>query len=502
MLAGMFGKLFGTPSGQPVRRRPRPAARRAPLRLEGLEDRLALSPFNLNAGFLTVTGTPGADYFTYSSNPSNHTVTLTLNGASYSVDLRSTFLFGITFDGQGGTDTAAVYDGPTAGEVDLSPGTGDLEDNIGVALHVQHVANIFAYGNASALANLAGTGADTFTGTPTLSYQKGTGFYNLVSGFGRVTASSNISGSDTAYLYGSAAGDAFSSEGFDATDTFAGGRTVTVRDFSTVHAYSGRYGSGVATYTDGTALATLDAGPEHVTVVDPAFVTEADGFARLYAVNQFPLPASDTAVFHGAGNDYFSGGQGFAAMSGPGYSLSAMGFRTVTAYGTGDATEGATLYDSPGNDTFLASPGFAEMYNGSYSVVIHLFTNVQGVDGAGGTDAAFLYDSPGNNTLTAGPTSTTLSGTGFSLQALGFAAVYASAAAGGHDAASLTGGPGGNVFTAHYNSGHLAGAGFDVYINGFAAVDLFTPPGGRGVVLVDSATVNYLLTLHQGWFQL
>jgi hypothetical protein len=515
MLAGMFGKLFGIPSGQPVHRRARLAARRAAgrralLHLEGLEDRLALSPFMVQNNILVVTGTPGNDYFTYSYTPSTQTAVLTLNGASYTVDEDHVFLTDITFDGQGGSDTAVLNAAKDALDIDLRPGTGHLFEAGGaVEVDLSNTENIYAYGNSATRAMLYGDNAgDTFTGTPTAGYQYGAGYYDLVSGAGYVYADAFDRGSSSAYLYGSAAGgDTFSSDGFYNKLTFASGNVLDVRNFAHVYASSGLYGSGTASFADATGQATLNAAPEQASIVIPSvdprmpgFTIEADGFRRLTAKEQ-SAGGTSAATFTGSGDDTFSGGKGSSALSAPGYYLSAVGFTNVTAYGTGDATEHASLFDSAGDDTFVATPNLAEMFNGSYAVVVHGFKNVYGAHSAGGNDTASLYDSPGNDTLTAGPTSATLSGTGFSLQASGFATLHAYAKAGGHDVASLTGGPGGNTFTAYSNTGHLAGTGFDVYVTGFAAVDLFSAPGGAGAAYIGPYTLSYLLTLHPGWIR-
>jgi hypothetical protein len=508
MLAGVFGKLFGNPSSQSTRR-PRPAARRAPLCLEGLEDRLALSPFMVQNNVLVVTGTPGNDSFTYGYTPSTHTAVLTLNGVSYTVNEDQVYLNDITFDGQGGSDTAVLNAAKDALEIDLRPGTGHLFESGGaVEVDLSNTENIYAYGNAATQANLYGDNpGDTFTGTPTAGYEYGAGYYDLVSGAGHVYADAFDRGSSSAYLYGSAAGgDSFSSDGFYNKFTFASGNTLDVRNFSHVYANAGLYGSGTASLTDATGQATLNAAPEQASIVIPSvdprmpgFTIEADGFRRLNAKEQ--AAGTATATLTGSGNDSFSGGKGSAALSGPSYYLSAVGFTNVTANGTGAATEMAALFDSSGDDSFLAGPSDAEMLNSTYSVTVHGFKNVVGFHGAGGHDTASLYDSPGNDTLTAGASSATLSGTGFSLQAYGFTAVYAFANAGGHDTTSLTGGAGSNAFYGGSNRGHLAGTGFDVYVTNFAAVDLFSAPGGTGISYVDPSTVRYLLTLHPGWFR-
>jgi hypothetical protein len=475
------------------------------LGLEALEDRLALSPFMVKDNILVVTGTPGNDYFTYSYNPSTYTAVLTLNGASYTVNEDQVFLHGISFDGQGGNDTAVLSAAKDALEVDLQPGTGHLvEGGLAAEVDVSNTENIYAYGNSATRAYLRGPGS--FTGTPTASYEYGTGFYDLVSGgVGYVYADPSGNASAAAYLYGSpAGGDRFSSDGFTNTYTFANGNTLDVRAFSHVYANAGQYGTGSVTFTDSTGHATLNAGPEHASFVAPygptigTFTIEADGFRQLSAAAQSATGA-DTAVFTGAGNDVFSGGKGSAAMSGPGYYLSAAGFSYVTAYGTGDQSELASLFDSPGDDTFAASPDYAEMSGAGYEVTVYGFKNAYGFRFAGGHDSAYLYDSPGNDTLTAGPTSATLTGAGFDLEAYGFATLHAFAFAGGHDTASLTGGPGANTFNAQYNRGYLTGSGFAIYVTNFAAVDLFSAPGGTGIAYTDYSTVNYLLTLHPGW---
>ena len=109
--------------------------------------------------------------------------------------------------------------------------------------------------------------------------------------------------------------------------------------------------------------------------------------------------------------DGLGGNDSITVDGGPGVSLRADGFRSVTATATAGGQKVARLYDSDGNETFTAYPTYAVLANGTtYSNRANDFRFVMAYANQGGNDSAALLDCEGNDTLTTTPTYGTMTG--------------------------------------------------------------------------------------------
>jgi hypothetical protein len=180
------------------------------------------SPFLVLGDHLNVSGTAGADTFTYTAGQTQSQVTV--NGASYTFSPAA--IHSISCSGFGGSDTAILYDQtynpgfPTF--LSLSPGGGTLTTTSlygQSTLTLSQTPNIYAYSVPTAAsdtshssANLFGAAAgNTFVGSTTITRMFGPGYYFLASGFATVDAYGR-GGSDSAQLTGGFPDDQFQVE--------------------------------------------------------------------------------------------------------------------------------------------------------------------------------------------------------------------------------------------------------------------------------------------------
>jgi hypothetical protein len=313
----------GRPAGQGGGKRQ--PGRRAQPALEALEDRLALSPFMVQGTQLIATGTPGTDYFTFSST--NGVRQANLNGVSYTVD--PAHITSIVFNGQGGAwDLAEVY-GVSGGY--LLPQGGSLTA-AGIQITVQNTATIIAYsdGHAGESFGFYGNGRnDTFGASPGAGYMYGSGYFNYGGGFSSIVAYGNPQGgtnapSDVAYLNGSGQNDTLNMVPTSADLEGSGYYLHAVAFGHVVATDSGSMSDWAYLWGSGRD-ALYTARGNYSSMLGYGYFNEAYGFGVSSGYN------GGSAIFYYLPTDFYTGGTTWGLMNGNGYSDFASGFTYVNS---------------------------------------------------------------------------------------------------------------------------------------------------------------------------
>ncbi len=316
-----------------------------------------------------ITGTENADTIIFSTNGTDHLVTV--NGVPTSVVASQVYI-----DGLGGNDTITIVGTDEDEIVTIDPGSVDVDGET-YEIHATNVEDItMSAGSGDDQVTMTGSAGSNrlysyadyarLTDSPrTLSYR--------VDGFDEVTVETPSSGRDYAFLYDGPGGDVL-----DADPT--------------------------------QVVLTRNAGEAEETV------TTAEGFQRayIYATNG----GADTAELSGSDttrNRFYSyADYSILTESRRSFYFYARGFDDVTGNSSGTATTYAYLYDSPGNDTFEATTTSADLNRdvGWSDATATGFKRIYAYSTRGGSDTATLNGSAtGGNRYRGYPTYSTLTDT-------------------------------------------------------------------------------------------
>jgi hypothetical protein len=160
------------------------------------------SPFQLEAGRLTVLASSQADRFDFTAG-ARHTAQL--NGQKYLFDPKG--VKSVQFTG-GAADTAILTGSAGKDTATLTPKKASLVGT-GYAVEVNGVGSVsvVALGGKDTATLYDSTGNDLFSGWPTDSTLTGPGYTQRVEGFERVNVYATAGGADRAYLYDSTGDD-------------------------------------------------------------------------------------------------------------------------------------------------------------------------------------------------------------------------------------------------------------------------------------------------------
>lgn len=228
-----------------------------------------------------VFGTEGNDVFTWTAaTPTSPFQTYTVNGVSHTAAASAR----VVFHGGGGEDSITLIGGEGAESITMRPGTVRLSSATYIvsADSVENTRVVGDYRDTAYLYDSAGN--DTFEAGTATATLKGSGYCQVVEGFGNVTAYAS-GGHDMATLYDSVGNDTF----------IADPQSASLR------------GNGFANYAR-----SFDA-------------------VRAYAV----AGGHDTATLTGSsGNDLLTTRGTLRLLTGSGFSIQAGGFETATISGT------------------------------------------------------------------------------------------------------------------------------------------------------------------------
>jgi DNA-binding beta-propeller fold protein YncE len=337
---------------------------------------------SLSNGTLTVTGTAGNDAFSFA--PGTPQDSMSLNGTALAVDAASVTA-GVIFNGGGGSDSATLFAGTGANTLNLSPGGGTLSGP-GYKVTLSAVAQVIAVGHAGDRAYLTGSaGNDVFVGTPSYAYLHGSGYFNQANGFG-VALAVGAGGSDTAYLYDSPGNDAF-------VGTPAYSYLNGPGFFNQANGFSVVVGNATAGGTDTAYLYGSAAGgnvfvgtPSYSYLYGTGFFNQANGFQVVVGNGFGP---GNLAYLYGsaAGGNVFVATPSYSYLYGTGFFNQAQGFLGVTGNAAGP-NDVAYLYDTAGG-TFVATSTYAYVSGSGLYAQANGFRSVYAYSGGGGS--AYLY---------------------------------------------------------------------------------------------------------------
>jgi hypothetical protein len=428
------------------------------LALEVLEDRLALSPYMVQGATLTVNGTAGNDTLYVTPGPVSYQVSLNANAPYYAAHDQ---IHSIVFKGNGGTDRAVLDLTFSSGcALSLHPNRATFQE-ANDTLTLTGIQSISAYGRANQSVNLyGGFTTNTFLGKPTFGEMSGSGYDNVVNGFGTVLAHGGSS-SDVAVCFGSTT----------STNWFGGTPSV-----------SSMAGNGYE-----------------------------DLISGFFKVEGLAGTSSDQAWLYGAtsARNTFVGTPGSSKMTASGYQRVADGFHSVVAY-AGTSSDQADLSGSTkGFNTFAAwAATNSDMAGPGYDYEVRGFAKIEAHAGTAADVAQLFGPKSPFNTFTAGPTSSALSGKGYQNIVDGFGAVYAYAGNPG-DVAYFTGSTtsanhfigNGSVDSSGYVSAHatstfshMYGKGYHNWAYGFGYVSAQAATPADDAVLTGLTTSRNTFT--------
>ncbi len=436
-----------------------------------------MASVHIAQGTATVLGTTGNDVIAVSAGS---VFQVNVNGVLLAINPANVTT--VKVEGNGGSDSVTLSGRGKGESAILSPNSGQLVSTQ-YAIDVDGVASITVTGTADESAFLYDSpGNDTFAGTPTYAYLKGTGFYNLVSGFGTVSAYAS-QGNDQALFYDSPGKDRFG-----ASPTYAWmqgpGFKNLAQGFANVAGYSSG-GSDAAYLYDSPDKDTFTATPAYASLKGGGYLAQANGFSQVTA---YGTGNKDLAyLYDSAGKDTFAGTSTYSYLQGSSFDNVASGFARVYASSTKGGGDVAYLYGTTGKDTFVGTPGYAYLQGAGAFNQVSGFATVTASSG-GGSDLATLYDSAGKDTFIGTPTYAYLQGSNFKNVAFGFAGVTASSTKGGGDVAYLYDSTGNDVFAGTNTSAYLKGSSYNNRVNGFRTVTAYASGHGDQAYLYGSGT--------------
>jgi hypothetical protein len=278
------------------------------------------------------------------------------------------------------------------------------------------------------------------------------------------------------------------------TPTYANLNAAQTVVIVNVQAVTAVGGAGAAAYLfAGPGDATLSATPAGVALSGPGYSLSAGGFPT---VSAFAGTGNNAAYLSdGPGNDLFVSTPSYSYLRVGGSLNIVSGFQSVRATSSG-GSDLALLFDSPGNDTFVSTPTWSYLKGSGYVNLVAGFAEVRAFS-SGGADAAFLYDSAGDDLFRSTPAYSFLAGSGFLNLVVGFAQVTAIAGAGGSDTADLYDSPGNDTFTGQGSTGTLTTPTATVTVAHFALVRAGSRAGGTDHLSLGA--IDYLFQQYGNW---
>jgi cyclophilin family peptidyl-prolyl cis-trans isomerase len=460
-------------------------------------------------GTVTVNGTSGNDQFVVTfTDATDFTVSLN-NGAP--TPYSTTLVNLVTFNGNGGSDTATVNDKFNPLNAAFTPNSLIVTSNSGSYTVVSNATTTnVATGTTSDTATMTTStgGDDRFYGNNgalndslLVNTDAGTSYSDTANGFGAVAVSvpTGASTANTAYLYDGNGNNRF--YGLSTQTTMANNDAGHLYSY-TVNSFQHVFGIHQASST-GTDTAYLTAAStggntfyglqSYSVMLGTGYYNQVNNFSAVVATSS---NSTDTALLgDSTGSNVFEnyngGASPYSVFYGSGFYNRVAGFSQISATST-TGTDQAYLTDSVGDSRFYGHPTASQLVNTdsgkSYSVTASGFANVSGTANAA-SDTAYLYDSAGNDRFygheTYGLLVNSDPGTTFLLLANSFAHVFASASS-GSDTAYLYDSEGADTFDAYSDHSIMFGSDFYNRVDAFGTVYAFSSGGNDVANLFDS----------------
>ena len=386
---------------------------------------------------VTLTGTPGDDSITVVfTSLTDYYVTLNGTSTGYTTGQGVS----IDLDGLGGNDTLSLYM-PTAGgnAVTFFP-TGGSAGGTSYGIDIANVEYQYAFGGVHDTATLSDSAAiDVAYLFPNngLIYDLTVSYFNQVVGVPRITANANVN-TDYVIHIGSDGNDTFTSNSAQSVLTAPGGALNVANGFEVVFAFAlGGVDSSVLAGLDGPASNTFCGTPGYSMLITPTTFIEPVGFDLVTANDG--NSAGNAVFYDGAGDDTFEGNYEFGELLGPGYKITANGFRNAYAFASSGGNDTAIFRDGNFHDVLYVNSVYTTYTSANNS---DFLLQAQGFDliqiepnfRTNGNDTAYITDGPGNDHLvTSGTLAEITYSDGSRVRVLDFDTVYAASVNGGVD---------------------------------------------------------------------
>jgi hypothetical protein len=190
----------------------------------------------------------------------------------------------VTFHGNGGADSASLYDTDGDDTLTLRPFSAEMVGP-GYKFNVTDVDRIFIHATAGGqdVGNIYDSvGDDRLSVRPQFSSVTGPGYYNYISGIERLYAYGTAGGRDVAELYDSRGNDRFSTNG-DAASIVGPGFSSYTKFFEQVKVHATAGGQDVAALYGSGQQTQWQRGSDFVSFSEDTWSREARGFERVDA---------------------------------------------------------------------------------------------------------------------------------------------------------------------------------------------------------------------------
>jgi hypothetical protein len=336
--------------------------------------------------------------------------------------------------------------------------------------------------------------AVTFTGITTLGVDgsgAGIATWGFAGGIGGMSTLGVAGSGSSSYLVSGAAAHTYLTlEGMDSVSVTSTSGAVNV---------FGGFRDTAFLEGPATGVNTLTASPGGATLRGAGYVNQVSGFTHITVSSR---SARDTAVLNGVngGGNTLTATLTDAVLSHGLDQVEAVNFHTVNAYGTGAASDVATVTGpTTGKNGLILAPDDVTLVGKGYILGALQFTRINAYSKSATDSAAVYGDSTGGNTLIAGPTYAIMEGASYQNVAYNFPSVIAYGENTG-DIAYLSGtSTGTNTLVATPKSTAMTGAGYTITANFFARVYAYSNSAddvanlnGRGSYLYATPTVAQL----------
>ncbi len=345
---------------------------------------------SLAGSTLTITGTTGADVFTFSAGATQHTITV--NGVTYQCDIATVTT--INFSGDAGSDAITMTGTAGNDTATLRAGNAQLVGSgySAVADSIENVTVHSGGGTNDVTTFYDTTGNDTYTTWWNRAIMFGDGYWNDVRGFD-VTNAYASQGYDRALFRDTLGTDTFTTW-WNRAIMYGSGYWNDGRGFDVTYGFASE-GSDRALLRDTTGNDVYSAWSDRAVMSGSGYSNEARGFDQTFG---FASQGNDRAdLYDSAGDDVYTAWWDRAVMSGTGFWNDARGFDRTNAYATG-GYDRAIFYDTAGDDIYTSWWNRAIMYGDGY------WNDARGFDGTNayatqGNDRAVLRDSSAHDEL-------------------------------------------------------------------------------------------------------
>lgn len=277
-------------------------------------------------GTVTVSGTSGADVFTFTAGAKQHTVGV--NGVTYQFAKTAATVFNV--NGGAGSDSITMTGTTKAEAAEIRVGNASLK-GAGFQVTVVGVENVAVNsgGGKDSVKLYDSAGNDLLNIHSDRATLAGSGYSHTANGF-KIVAAFASSGSDTAHLYDTARNDTFRANvGY--VEMKGSGYVNSATGFDTTHGHASA-GSDKAYFYDSAGNDTYEAHVQLATMTGAGYSNTGSGFDKTYAYASIGFDVAH--LYDSAGYDVYKSWSNRATMTGAGFSNAVYNFDSMLGHAT------------------------------------------------------------------------------------------------------------------------------------------------------------------------